>query len=87
MNVADSYSIETNKTPVPNRQTSQSSTKSEEQGMRQEQSKLLARKLQEACDRARRSHNKSNIQMASVKSGKGVEMVYETIINNLGAQA
>ena len=53
--------------------------------MRDEQIKLLKNKLQEAYERARFANNKSNQQMASLKSGKGVAMVYESIRENLGA--
>ena len=55
--------------------------------MRLEQSKLLVRKLQESIERARHSANKSNLQMSSLKSGKGIEKVYETIIQDLGSKA
>jgi len=85
MNVADSYTIDKTKQELNSRQSIQSN--SSEAQMRDDQSKLLVRKLQESCDRARNSHNKCNLQMSSLKSGKGVEMVYETIIQNLAAEA
>ena len=88
MNVGDSYSIQVNKDPTLGlKLTQEASQISDQATMRQEQSKLLVRKLQESVERARHSANKSNLQMSSLKSGKGIEKVYETIIQDLSSKA